>query len=160
MKSSMRKVVLARAIEDSEALAAHVLLRGRDPQVGDGSHGLSTERGFSVLLHQAWGDTLDQAVDMYGKLTGIGSSSKVRLDDMLKAQRHAVDRDRPALSSARHRAARSRRQRRRVVDPACCPSCRRSSLREDQSDLANCRKARFEETAERHAGLSQSPRRF
>ena len=38
------EVVLARVLEDGEALAAHVLLRGRDPQVGDGSHGLSTER--------------------------------------------------------------------------------------------------------------------
>ena len=38
------EVVLARVLEDGEALAAHVLLRDRDPQVGDGSHGLSTER--------------------------------------------------------------------------------------------------------------------
>ena len=53
MKSSMREVVLARVLEDGEALAAHVLLRGRDPQVGDGSHGLSTERSVascSMLL--------------------------------------------------------------------------------------------------------------
>ena len=40
-------VVLASVLENGEALAAHVLLRGRDPQIGDGYHGLSTERGFS-----------------------------------------------------------------------------------------------------------------
>ena len=38
------EVVLAGVLEDGEALAAHVLLRGRDPQVGDGSHVLSTKR--------------------------------------------------------------------------------------------------------------------
>ena len=45
------------------------------------------------FLHQAWRDTLDQAVDMYGKL--LDRNRKLvddRLDDMLKAQRHAVDR--------------------------------------------------------------------
>ena len=35
------EVVLPRVLEDGEALAAHVLLRGRDPQIGDGFHGLS-----------------------------------------------------------------------------------------------------------------------
>ena len=39
------ETVLARVLENGEALAAHVLLRGRDPQVADGSHGLSTRRG-------------------------------------------------------------------------------------------------------------------
>ena len=43
-------VVLARVLEDGEALAAHVLLRGRDPQVGDGSHGLSTERSVGYCI--------------------------------------------------------------------------------------------------------------
>ena len=45
------------------------------------------------FLHQAWRDTLDQAVDMYGKL--LDRNRKLvdeRLDGMLKAQRHAVDR--------------------------------------------------------------------
>ncbi len=44
------------------------------------------------------------------------------------------------------------------VDDHCRP-CRRRRLHEDQSDLANWtrgdRRARFEHTAERHAGLSQ-----
>ena len=52
-------------------------------------------RHFALVcfLHQAWRDTLDQAVDMYGKL--LDRNRKLveeRLDDMLKAQRHAVDR--------------------------------------------------------------------
>ena len=45
------------------------------------------------FLHQAWRDTLDQAVDMYGEL--LDRNRKLvegRLDDMLKAQRQAVDR--------------------------------------------------------------------
>ena len=45
------------------------------------------------FLHQAWRDTLDQAVDMYGKLLDRNRKRvDERLDDMLKAQRHAVDR--------------------------------------------------------------------
>ena len=44
------EVVLARVLEDGEALAAHVLLRGRDPQIGAGLHGLSMERGFSYFI--------------------------------------------------------------------------------------------------------------
>ena len=45
------------------------------------------------FLHQAWRDTLDQAVDMYGKLLDRNRERvEDRLDDMLKAQRHAVDR--------------------------------------------------------------------
>ena len=43
--------------------------------------------------------------------------------------------------------------------PDCCRPCREAQLHEDQSDLANWtrgdRKARFEQTAERHAGLNQ-----
>ena len=46
------EVVLARVLEDGEALAAHVLLRGRDPQVGNGSHGLSTERSIRYFIGQ------------------------------------------------------------------------------------------------------------
>ena len=36
MKSSMRKSCLRAYSKDGEALAAHVLLRGRDPQIGNG----------------------------------------------------------------------------------------------------------------------------
>ena len=50
MKVVDTEVVLARVLGYGEALAAHVLLRGRDPQVGDGSHGLSTECGFSYSI--------------------------------------------------------------------------------------------------------------
>jgi len=52
MKSVDAEVVLARVLEDGETLAAHVLLRGRDPQVGDGSHGLSTERSIRYFIGQ------------------------------------------------------------------------------------------------------------
>ena len=34
---------LGEALEDGEALAAHVLLRGRDPQIDNGFHGLTME---------------------------------------------------------------------------------------------------------------------
>ena len=45
------------------------------------------------FLHQTWRDTLDQAVDMYGKLLDRNRKLvETRLDDMLKAQRQAVDR--------------------------------------------------------------------
>ena len=45
------------------------------------------------FLHQAWRDTLDQTVDMYGKLLDRNRKLvEARLDDMLKAQRQAVDR--------------------------------------------------------------------
>ena len=37
-------------IEDGEALAAHVLLCGRDPQIGNGFHGLTMEYGFVYLI--------------------------------------------------------------------------------------------------------------
>jgi hypothetical protein len=79
------------------------------------------------FLDQAWRDTLDQAVDMYGKL--LDRNRKLvedRLDDMLKAQRHAVDRI----------VQRYRRLGAVLLDSdvgddelrtRCCPSCRRSS---------------------------------
>ena len=111
------------------------------------------------FLHQAWRDTLDQAVDMYGKL--LDRNRKLvdeRLDDMLKAQRHAVDRI----------VQRYRRLGAVLLDPDVGDDELRArllsivpeeKLREDQSDLASWtrgdRKARFEQTAERHAGLSQ-----
>ena len=43
------EVVFACVLEDGEALAAHVLLRGRDPQIGNGFHGLIMEYGFLVF---------------------------------------------------------------------------------------------------------------
>ena len=111
------------------------------------------------FLHQARRDTLDQAVDMYGKL--LDRNRKLvedRLDEMLKAQRHAVDR----IVHRYHRLGAV------LLDPdigdaelraRLLSTVPESQLREDQSDLANWtrgdRKARFEQTAERHAGLSQ-----
>ena len=111
------------------------------------------------FLHQAWRDTLDQAVDMYGKL--LDRNRKLvegRLDDMLKAQRQAVDRI----------VQRYRRLGAVLLDPEVGDDELRArllstvpeeQLQEDQSDLANWtrgdRRARFEQTAERHAGLSQ-----
>ena len=50
MKSSMRKSVFACVLENGEALAAQVLLRGRDPQIGNGFHGLTTGYGFSCFI--------------------------------------------------------------------------------------------------------------
>ena len=40
------EVVRSRVLEDGEALAANVLLRDRDAQIGDGLHGLSMKCGF------------------------------------------------------------------------------------------------------------------
>ena len=111
------------------------------------------------FLHQAWHDTLDQAVDMYGKLLDRNRKLvEARLDDMLKAQRQAVDRI----------VQRYRRLGAVLLDPDVGDDELRArllsivpeeKLREDQSDLASWtrgdRKARFEQTAERHAGLSQ-----
>ena len=111
------------------------------------------------FLHQAWRDTLDQAVDMYGKLLDRNRKLvETRLDDMLKAQRHAVDRI----------VQRYRRLGAVLLDPdvgddelraRLLSTVPEAQLHEDQSDLANWtrgdRRARFEQTAERHAGLSQ-----
>ena len=57
------------------------------------------------FVRQAWRDTLDQAVDMYGKL--LDRSRKLvehRLDEKLKAQRHAVapDASDPNAGAGRH----------------------------------------------------------
>ena len=106
-----------------------------------------------------WRDTLDQTVDMYGKL--LDRNRKLvdeRLDGMLKAQRHAVDRI----------VQRYRRLGAVLLDPdvgdeelraRLLSTVPEAQLHEDQSDLANWtrgdRKARFEQTAERHAGLNQ-----
>ena len=96
---------------------------------------------------------------MYGKL--LDRNRKLvenRLDDLLKAQRHAVDR-------IVHRYGQLGAV---LLDPdvgddelraRLLTTVPEAQLREDQSDLANWtrgdRKARFEQTAERHAGLSQ-----
>ena len=52
MNSSMRTSWWRAYLEDGEALAAHVLLCGRDPQIGDGFHGLSMECGFGYFSGQ------------------------------------------------------------------------------------------------------------
>ena len=96
---------------------------------------------------------------MYGKL--LDRNRKLvedRFGDMLKAQRHAVDRI----------VQRYRRLGAVLLDSDVGDDELRArllsivpeeQLREDQSDLASWtrgdRKARFEQTAERHAGLSQ-----
>ena len=111
------------------------------------------------FLHQAWRDTLDQAVDMYGKL--LERSRKLverRLDEKLKAQRHAVDR---IVQRYRDIGA-------VLLDPGVGDTELRprllavvseNELLEDQTDLARWtrgdRRARFEETAERHNGMSR-----
>ena len=50
MKSSMWRFVLPRVLQDGEALAARVLLRGRDAQIGDGLHGLSRKYGVGHCI--------------------------------------------------------------------------------------------------------------
>ena len=49
MKSSMRMSCVRAYSKDGEALAAHVLLRGRDAQIGDGLHGPVHEMRLRVL---------------------------------------------------------------------------------------------------------------
>ena len=44
------EVVFACVLEDGEALAAQVLLRGRGPQIGNGLHGLTMEYGFWYFI--------------------------------------------------------------------------------------------------------------
>ena len=44
------EVVFVCLLEDGEALAAHVLLRGRDPQIGNGFHGLTMKYGFRYFI--------------------------------------------------------------------------------------------------------------
>ena len=111
------------------------------------------------FLHQAWRNTLDQAVDMYGKL--LDRSRKLvehRLDEKLKAQRHAVDR---IVQRYRDIGA-------VLLDPGVGDTELRprllavvseNELLEDQTDLVRWtrgdRRARFEETAERHNGMSR-----
>ena len=96
---------------------------------------------------------------MYGKLLDRNRKLvETRLDDMLKAQRQAVDRI----------VHRYRQLGAVLLDPdvgddelrvRLLSTVPEAQLREDQSDLVNWtrgdRKARFEQTVERHAGLSQ-----
>ena len=44
------EVEFACVLKDGEALAAQVLLRGRDPQIGNGFHGLSIKCGFRYFI--------------------------------------------------------------------------------------------------------------
>ena len=44
------EVVFACVLEDGEALAAHVLLCGRDPQIGNGFHSLTMECIFGYFI--------------------------------------------------------------------------------------------------------------
>ena len=111
------------------------------------------------FLHQAWRDTLDQAVDMYGTLL---DRHRTRVDDHLddrrNAPRHAVDR----IVHRDHRLGAG------LLDPDIGDAEVRTRVlsivpetqgREDQSALANwtrgARQARCEQTAARHAGLHQ-----
>ena len=111
------------------------------------------------FLHQAWRDTLDQAVDMYGTLL---DRHRTRVDDHLddrrNAPRHAVDR----IVHRDHRLGAG------LLDPDIGDAEVRTRVlsivpetqgREDQSALANWtrgdRQARVEQTAARHAGLRQ-----
>ena len=111
------------------------------------------------FLHQAWRDTLDQAVDMYGTLLDRHRTRvEDHLDDRLNAHRHAVDR----IVHRDHRLGAVR------LDPDIGDAELRTRLlsivpetqvREDQSVLANWtrgdRQARVEQTAARHAWLRQ-----
>ena len=111
------------------------------------------------FLHQAWRDTLDQAVDMYGTLLDRHRTRvEDHLDDRLNAHRHAVDR----IVHRDHRLGAV------LLDPDIGDAELRTRLlsivpetqvREDQSALANWtrgdRQARVEQTAARHAGLRQ-----
>ena len=111
------------------------------------------------FLHQAWHDTLDQAVDMYGKLLDRGRKlAQRRLDEKLKAQRLAVDRivqryhDLTAVLLDPEVG--DTKLRRRLL-----AAVSENELLEDQTDLARWtrgdRRARFEETVERHNSLSR-----
>ena len=91
------------------------------------------------FLHQAWRDTLDQAVDMCTAKLLDRNRKRVedRLDDMLKAQRHAVDRIVQQLPPARRPCYSIPTSATTSCGPECCRPCRRRRLHEDQSDLAN-----------------------
>ena len=44
------EVVFVGVLKDGQALAAHVLLRGRDPPIGNGFHGLTMEHSFWYFI--------------------------------------------------------------------------------------------------------------
>ena len=111
------------------------------------------------FLHQVWHDTLDQAVDMYGKLLERDQKQvHFRLEEKLKAQRHTVDRvvqhyqDLSAVLLDPDVDDAALRQRLLAAVPE-------SDLRADQFALANWTrgdpKARFQETAQRHGVLNR-----
>ena len=110
------------------------------------------------FLHQAWRDTLDQAVDMYGKLLGPQPQAG-RRPPRRHAQGPTPRRRRPGSFTVTAGSARCCSIRTSATTSCGPDCCQPAQLREDQSDLANWtrgdRKARFEQTAERHAGLSQ-----
>ena len=56
-------------LEDGEALAAHVLRRGRDPPRGDDFHGLSMKCGFGCFIGQIRNmkRVLFQAAELFGQ---------------------------------------------------------------------------------------------
>ena len=111
------------------------------------------------FLSQAWRDTLDQGVDMYGKLLERDQKQvRFRLEEKLKAQRHAANRIMQHYQDLTTV----------LLDPDVDDAVLRQELltavpeidlRADQSTLANWTrgdpKARFEETAQRHGVLSR-----
>ena len=111
------------------------------------------------FLHQAWRDTLDQAVDMYGKLLDRNRKLvEARLDDNAQGATSGRRPDRSPLPPARRGAARSRRRRRRAAGPAAVNRARNAAARGpvQPGELdAGRPEGRFEQPAERHAGLSQ-----
>ena len=111
------------------------------------------------FLHQAWRDTLDQAVDMYGKLLDRSrKQAEQRLDEKLKAQRRVVDR-----VVHRYSALASVLLDPGVDDaelrPRLLAAVAERELLQDRADLAGWtkgdRRARFEEAVERHSALSR-----
>ena len=111
------------------------------------------------FLRQAWRDTLDQGVDMYGKLLERDQKKvQFRLEEKLKAQRHAADRIMqhyqdlttvlldPDVDDA-------------ILRQQLLAAVPESALRADQFALSNWTrgdsKARFEETARRHGVLTR-----
>ena len=112
------------------------------------------------FLHHAWRDHTrpGPSTCTASSSTAIAKRVEDHLDDRLKAQRHAVDR----IVHRYHRLGAV------LLDPDIGDAELRTrllsivpetQLREDQSALANWtlgdRQARFEQTAARHAGLSQ-----
>ena len=74
------------------------------------------------FLHQAWRDQLDQAVDMYDKLL---DRNRKLVDDMLKAQRQAVDPNRFTATAGSARCCSIPTSATTSCGPDCCQPCRR-----------------------------------